>query len=644
MQPADIARVVAPGEPRLSPDGALVAFTVSTPDLVSNRGKAQVWLARADGTSPPTAFTAGAARDSHPRWSPDGRTLAFTSHREEQGSQLLVMPVGTSGEVRTLVTLPEEIEALEWSTDGASIAFIARLRDEAQYAPTRDADRPARRIRHLGWKYDNAGWIVDRPRSLFVIAADGMSPHRVLLSGGHDVGTSLSWAADSATIAVAHPGHETADVDRVVDLWSVPLDGSEPTRVTAGTDVWSQPVFSPSGDRIAAYRSVPHDPVRNPELLLVDPVSGATTAVAPGLDRGRSGASPSGVQFDSGRIWYTVEDRGSTALYADPTEPIVTGDRVITGVDVRGGRIAYTVSSPTGPFRLVVRDVSSGAERELATYPISCSTTAPQKLHAEASDGAVVDAWFIPPLDLDTSQTYPVLLNIHGGPYGQYGYGFFDEFQVQSAAGYGVVYCNPRGSSGYGEAWGRAIRGPKSLPDPGTGWGGVDASDVLSVLDAALAAHPYLDPDRVGVLGGSYGGYLTSWLITQTDRFAAACSERAVNNMVTMSHTSDIGWWFNTEYAGVTPIEDTDELLRMSPVTYVERITTPLLIVHSENDWRCPIEQAEDLYTRLRLLGREVEFVRFPGEGHELSRSGAPKHRVERFEIILDFFARHLQK
>ena len=162
-----------------------------------------------------------------------------------------------------------------------------------------------------------------------------------------------------------------------------------------------------------------------------------------------------------------------------------------------------------------------------------------------------------------------MLLNIHGGPYSQYGYGFFDEFQVQSAAGYGVVYCNPRGSSGYGEAWGRAIRGPKCAVDPGVGWGDVDASDVLSVLDAALEAHPYLDATRVGVLGGSYGGYLTSWLVTQTDRFAAACSERAVNNMVTMTHTSDIGWWFNSEYAGVTPIEDTDELLRMSPVTYV---------------------------------------------------------------------------
>ena len=393
-----------------------------------------------------------------------------------------------------------------------------------------------------------------------------MSPHRVLLTGGHDVGGSLSWTTDSASIIVAHPGHETADVDRVVDLWSVPLDGGQPARLTDGQHAWSQPVVS------AERRSCRGLPRRTSRSRCATQSSCCSThrrvtavEIAPGLDRGRSHVSPSGVQFDGGRIWFMIEDAGSTALYAAPSDPILIGERVVSGVDVRAGRIAFTESLPTGPFRLVVRDATSGAERELASYPLPFPTTAPQKLVATASDGTAIDAWFVPPADVDPARTYPVLLNIHGGPYSQYGYGFFDEFQVQSAAGYGVVYCNPRGSSGYGEAWGRAIRGPKCAVDPGVGWGAIDSSDVLSVLDAALEAHPYLDADRAGVLGGSYGGYLTSWLVTQTDRFAAACSERAVNNMVTMTHTSDIGWWFNSEYAGVTPMEDTDELLRMSP-------------------------------------------------------------------------------
>ena len=644
MHPTDIGRVVVPGEPRLSPDARHVAFTVATADLSANMGKSQVWLAPVDGSAPAQPLTAGSGRDGHPRWSPDGRSLAFTSHREESGSQLLILPIGgVGGEPRVVATLPEEIEALEWSPDGQSIAFAARLRDEAQYAPTRDADRPPRRITHLGWKYDNVGWIVDRPRSLFVVESSGMNEHRVLLTGGHDVAPAFAWTNDSDAIVIPHGPHETADLDRVVDLWMVPLDGSTPTRLTDGTESWSQPTMAPSGTQVAVYRSDPRDPVRNADLVMFDLATGATEAVAPDIDRGRSILAPMGAQFDSGRIWFTIEDRGGTHLYVAESTGVLTGDRVVTGVHVCAGTIAFTESVPTGPLRLLVRGVDDQTERELASFPIPFPTSAPEKLPTTASDGSDVEAWFMPPLDLDESRQYPVLLNIHGGPYTQYGYSFFDEFQVQAGAGYGVVYCNPRGSSGYGTPWGRAILGPKFEREPGTGWGGIDTTDVLSALDAALARYPYLDPDRVGVLGGSYGGYLTSWLVTQTDRFAAACSERAVNNVATMTHTSDIGWWFNVQYAGVTAMEDTEELLRMSPVTYADRITTPLLIVHSENDWRCPIEQAEDLYTRLRQLGRDVEFVRFPGEGHELSRSGAPKHRLQRLEIILEFFGRHLK-
>ena len=213
----------------------------------------------------------------------------------------------------------------------------ARLRDEAQYAPTRDADRPPRRITHLGWKYDNVGWIVDRPRSLFVVESSGMNEHRVLLTGGHDVAPAFAWTNDSDAIVIPHGPHETADLDRVVDLWMVPLDGSTPTRLTDGTESWSQPTMAPSGTQVAVYRSDPRDPVRNADLVMFDLATGATEAVAPDIDRGRSILAPMGAQFDSGRIWFTIEDRGGTHLYVAPSTGVLTGDRVVTGVHVSRG-------------------------------------------------------------------------------------------------------------------------------------------------------------------------------------------------------------------------------------------------------------------------------------------------------------------
>jgi dipeptidyl aminopeptidase/acylaminoacyl peptidase len=210
---------------------------------------------------------------------------------------------------------------------------------------------------------------------------------------------------------------------------------------------------------------------------------------------------------------------------------------------------------------------------------------------------------------------------------------------VYAAAGYAVVYCNPRGSSGYSEAWGAAINGPKL---GGSGWGTVDYEDLMAVTDEALHRFSFCDPDRLGVLGGSYGGFMTSWIVGHTDRFQAACSERAVNNFIAEAGSSDIGVWFKS-YVGVHWFEDPETYLKISPASYAREITTPLLILHSEDDLRCPVVNAEELFAILRILGRDVELVRFPGEGHELSRSGKPRHRVMRFEALIDWFDRHLK-
>jgi len=242
----------------------------------------------------------------------------------------------------------------------------------------------------------------------------------------------------------------------------------------------------------------------------------------------------------------------------------------------------------------------------------------------------------------DGSSPLPVIVNVHGGPHTQYSESFFDEAQAQVAAGFVVVMSNPRGGSGREQAWGQAILGPKHPVAPGTGWGVADLDDVIAVIDAALDRFPVCDRGRVGMQGGSYGGYMATLLASRhAGRLRAVCSERAVNNLLTEEWSSDIGTMFRVEH-GVDPVTDPEEYLRMSPVRFASEIDVPMLIIHSEDDIRCPVSQAEELFITLRWLGKPVVFWRFPGETHELSRSGSPFHRRRRFEIILEWFTEHL--
>jgi dipeptidyl aminopeptidase/acylaminoacyl peptidase len=270
-----------------------------------------------------------------------------------------------------------------------------------------------------------------------------------------------------------------------------------------------------------------------------------------------------------------------------------------------------------------------------AAWKREVTLSAPEEFTYTSVDGWTVEGWVMKPAAYEEGRSYPLLLNVHGGPHANYGWGFFDEFQVQAGAGYAVLFTNPRGSQSYGEQFAHAC-----VRD----WGGKDFQDIMNGLDYALDQYPFIDRERTGVLGGSYGGFMTSWTVGHTDRFKAAISERAVNALYSMYGSSDIGFHFNFFEVGGSPQESLDFYIERSPVTYAPKMRTPLLIMHSENDLRCPIEQGEQLYVTLKVLRQtDVVFVRFPEESHELSRSGKPSRRVERFQIILDWFDRYLR-
>jgi len=308
-------------------------------------------------------------------------------------------------------------------------------------------------------------------------------------------------------------------------------------------------------------------------------------------------------------------------------------------VDAARSAAAIIATSQDRPAALFLVDLGTGQRRPLADFNEAWrAETVLQRAEpftVSTEPGTEVDCWVMKPADFVEGRSYPVLLAVHGGPFGQYGETFFDEFQVYAGAGYGVVFCNPRGSSGQDTAFARALVGDM---------GGPDYRDVMAAFEAALDRMPWADRSRLGVMGGSYGGFMTTWIIGHDHRFKAAVSERAVNDWYSMQGASDIGGTFNRQYLGenATIQDDLDAVLRQSPLSYAKHIETPVLILHSENDLRCPISQAEQLFVVLKQRRQDVEFVRFPDEDHELSRAGRPSHRVDRFNVILDYLSRKL--
>jgi dipeptidyl aminopeptidase/acylaminoacyl peptidase len=647
-----IGNIVQAKGPTLSPDGSMVAFVVGRVDMAKNKTFSQVWLAATDGSSPPRAVTGG-EHDSGPAWSPDGRSLAFTSRRgaKSDESTLHVLPIAQPGETRTIATMKGGVDDVKWSPDGRWIGFVSRTRHERYDAEDESWQAP-RKIERFFSKLDDVGWVFDRPKHLYVVEADGVGEPRNLTPGEfqHD---SITWKPDSSGLVLSAQRHDTWDLDFAADLYSVSLDG-DVTALTGSTGIYSAPSVSPDGAQVAFLGA--DDPRTYPQNVHVGvlPVGGGEHRwLSRQLDRTFDTTAGGGAVrwLDESTLVSAAEDRGETHLYRvglDGSAPkaLTSGAISVNSFDVAGGVIAYAAAAVDSMSDIFV--VGDNAPRRLTSfaekYRAKVAPLTWERFAVPCTDGsAEIDAWIMRPQGFDESASYPVLVNVHGGPHTQYGEGFFDEAQVQAAAGFAVIMSNPRGGSGREQSWGQSILGPKHPVAPGTGWGSVDVDDVLAVIDTALERYPFLDRDRVGMLGGSYGGFMATWLAgCHGERFKAICSERAVNNMLTEEFTSDISTVFRVEI-GPSPIDDPEEYARISPIRFVRDINVPMLILHSEQDYRCPISQAEELFVAMRLLGKDVTFYRFPGEGHELSRSGSPVHRRQRAEIILDFFNEHLK-
>ncbi len=644
LQPDDLYRIHWLGECDITPDGSRVAFVVATMDREADEYRSAIWVVDTEGESQPRQFTASLKRDTAPRWSPDGRWLAFLSERGEEKPQLFVMPAD-GGEGRALTKLPSGAHVPVWAPDSQRLAFAARTGIPPD--PSSKKAKPYRRIDSLKHRINGAGWTYDRRRHVFVVDMAGGEVRQVTDGPWDD--SQPAWSPDDARLAFVSARHADRDYDSHSDIFVVAAEGGEATCITETNGACGAPAWSPDGLTIA-HLYTPDWPA-NATLRLVGARGGDIRPVDPEFDRTTgAGALPGAVAqpawLAGGGILSVGQDRGVVApiiaLEGKATRWVgrEAGRSAAWYSVARVGRTAaITFGSVTCPPELSLVDLERGDERALTNFNMPWmheAHPAPvERLVVKTAEGVEVDCWLMKPAQFEEGKKYPVLLNIHGGPFGQYGDTFFDEFQVYSGAGYGVVFCNPRGSSGQATPFARAL--VERMGEP-------DYEDVMAAFEAALARMPWADQSRLGVMGGSYGGFMTSWIVGHSNRFAAAVSERAVNDWYSMQGASDIGATFNRHYLGerANTFEDLESLLRQSPLHFAHQIETPLLILHAEDDLRCPISQAEQLFVILKLRRKDVEFVRFPDENHEMSRSGRPSHRVDRFNVILDYFGRKL--
>lgn len=672
MREEDLLRFEWIADPRISPDGTRVAYTRVTVDAEADEYRTNVWLcdvpAEGEAPSPPRPLTYG-GRDSQPRWSPDGTTLAFVRKAgAEEPAQVHLLPLA-GGEPRALTSLKGGASSPAWSPDGRRLAFLSGHNPALDTAgKKKPKNAPARVVTRPEFRWNDEGFVDwEHLDHLWVVSAEGGEP-RQLTTGTRFKESAPEWSRDGRWILYATDRREEPwfaqplddnDVRALSPDLEAPVDGADAT-IVADIAGPLAPFAQGPGGRFAAIGAVRPASVRTydqNELLLFEGAwphtrpkvltAGMDLAVGENVSSDqhhpRGGGGLPLAFTDDGGLLFAYAKHGSTRLarfdlagggVADLTGP--EADVVCGSASADGSRVAITMGSVASPGDLWVCDVKTGRLTRL--HGPNDALLAESRLGEveefwyESFDGRRVQGWIVKPADFDPGRKYPLVLEIHGGPHVPYGTAFFHEFRVLAAAGYVVLYTNPRGSTSYGQEFADCIQ---------YAYPGDDYRDLMAAVDVVVA-RGYVDEARMGVTGGSGGGLLTNWIIARTNRFRAAITQRCVSDWASMYATSDFAL-FTPSWFRRPPFEDPKEYADRSPATDLAKIETPLMVIHSEDDWRTPIAQGEIMFRGLLQQRKPAVMVRFPGENHELSRSGAPSRRVQNQQHIRRWFDRWLQ-
>lgn len=642
-------------DPNISPDGKLVAYVLTKVDRAQNRRNSAIWMTATDALSndrrAPWQFTTAPQNSTSPRWSPDGKSLAFLSSRPAESTPAAA-PGGTvetprtqvyllsmsGGEAKRVTNLKNGVSVFRWSPDGTRLVIVSR--GGPSDSRTENKDRSdVRHYKNSSYKFNDTGWFDDRRTHLWVVDVKSGSAKQI--SEGDDWNDSdPEWSPDGTRLAfVSNRTGKEYEENRNSDVWVISAEGGKLTKISDHDESDNQPRWSPDGKWIAFTGEI-HDR-DHPKIYLAPSRGGVPSVLAVnGLD-----LIPNGLEWadDGHSLYFETGVKGENHLFrvdvpAKTVAQVTSGARAVRSVDFNfaSGKMVYLGNDFKHLDNLYIADLNGSNERRLTNLNEALwkqiQFADVERFTYKSADDWDIDGFLVKPIDWRPGKKYPLILSIHGGPAGQYGVDWYHEFQVYAAQGYAVLFTNPRGSTGYGQKFERGIV---------TEWGGEDYLDIMNGLDAALRKYFWIDQDRLGVTGGSYGGYMTNWIVSHTDRFKAAVTLRSVSNFISDDGTRDGAYGHTPDFGG--DIFQKYELYwDRSPLKYARNVKTPTLVLHSDNDYRVPIEQGEQWFRALKHFGVTTEIVFFPRENHNLTRTGEPKHLVESLNWQLYWFDRFL--
>jgi dipeptidyl aminopeptidase/acylaminoacyl peptidase len=649
----DLTKLVSVTDPHISPDGTRALFIRTYINEEENTYTAHLYHSDLE-SGEVTQWTYGNERVSSPAWSADGGHVAFLSTRDDK-NQLYVMPA-SGGEAYALTDFEKGVNSFRWSPCGKKIWFDALAKEGKTFTDKEDKEEKKKPepvfVSKMKYKMDGMGLVaMDYHRHIGAVDIGTKKVEQITEGSYHYNLEAVSHSGDQLVYGVVR--EENLDFIFRQPLYLYEVEAKKETPLIEQEGDFGGAAFSFDDSKIAFTGSTRRfENATHSEVFVYDVKQQSIVCLTESLDAPvgdyvvadhQQGANaPAVVWTKDDHLYFQVSAMGDVRLYFASLDgaiyPASPEAEHVYGYDISqdGAFAVAAISNPVNPGELYKLTIATGERKALTefnkTYLAETELIEPVAVTADGAKGWTIHGWLMKPRGFQEGKKYPLVVNIHGGPHAMYANTFFHEMQVLAARGFGVLYVNPRGSHGYSQEFVDAVRGD---------YGGGDYEDIMNSLQGMIEEHPWIDAERLGVTGGSYGGFMTNWIVGHTDRFKAAVTQRSISNWISFFGVSDIGYYFSDWQIGAD-MTDVKKLWHHSPLKYAENVETPLLILHSENDYRCPIEQSEQLYVTLKSMGKEAEFVRFPEADHNLSRTGKPNLRFVRLEQIAGWMEKYL--